>query len=95
MSILLYGGETWPMTVASMKRLEAAYQNGKEKYWELCGETKSEMWKSEEGQAWVNWRISLEKGRCNGRGRFIAWSREGSQSKHPVGVRLVDGREDD
>jgi len=31
MSVLLYGAETWPMTVANMKRLEAAHHRWQRK----------------------------------------------------------------
>jgi len=44
MSTLLYGAETWPTTVANMKRLEATHRaHNKEKYFESYGDKITNM----------------------------------------------------
>jgi len=68
--------------------------DGKDKYLELCGETKLQTWKSE-GQVWTSGMISSGKDDCNGWDTYTAWSKDESQSKHLTGVRLVSGKEGD
>jgi len=56
-STLLYGAESWPLSVTQMKMLEAAHHKFQRRLLGLLGGTRSEMKTSERKLVQGNWKI--------------------------------------
>jgi hypothetical protein len=62
MSVLLYGAETWPMTVANMKRLEAAHHRWQRKMLGIVWKDKVTNVEVRRRTGMGSWNISFGKG---------------------------------